>query len=673
MKKTKTYEVSVINKTLSKTYSDQTKFYTSDTALELNFQLKEVEYDFDSAEIILLNIDDRSLVTRPVTKSAEGFTYELEDDIVEHYGEWKGQLKFNEGGEIYVSSPVVFRIENDLNNDRPPQLTDIRDWETLRQSAKDLIAEMGEAVTNEAERVEAEKQREETVANIEARQTSVENQFNSIQQELTDKDPISAPEIIAARGGEPTLSARLDKEQQEVTAQLAQTEHYMNQLQNVFMGKGLEPYWIETAVEFGFTHGGVPEGVNNYEGGNYFLEVSGNEGDEFVTVTGGNITHAGQTISWASVIKDDSGNWKPYRVLGTNGVDQVNIYPPLKSNISNGELANVHDAEMGQHYTERGYFALAQHIYSYSPFYADRNKVISKFNPSTDDLENNKWKHVDTNPTIAVGSVVNSSGILSKEGNNTLYLEGVGGKTLESSYELELKGKKGFVETHVKTGDRQMIVEFYLDGVLVETIEAEPSILNKIKFRFENADSAKLRVYLQNTTSWSGLAIGRTTWYETDEESTTIIPPHSRLVYLGDSWGEFHNRAVSRELSRLLTRDSGTTVEVFNDSVGGMTSKWGMAWFEEYVIKNRPTHVIIEFFTNDLNSISNSLPYDYVAPDGQTYSGEIASREEWLNNIKQLANISKRYGIQPIIVAPALVEGDSQILRHLIASNLMFD
>ena len=156
MKKRKTYEVSVINKTYSKTYSDETKFYTSDTALELNFQLKEVEYDFDSAEIILLNVDDRSLVTRPVSKNAEGFTYELEEDITARFGEWKGQLKFNEGGEIYVSSPVVFRIENDLNNDRPPQLTDIRDWETLRQSAKDLIVEMGDAVVNEAARVEAE-------------------------------------------------------------------------------------------------------------------------------------------------------------------------------------------------------------------------------------------------------------------------------------------------------------------------------------------------------------------------------------------------------------------------------------------------------------------------------------------------------------------------------------
>ena len=169
MKKRKTYEVSVINKTYSKTYSDDTKFYTSDTALELNFQLKEVEYDFDSAEIILLNVDDRSLATRPVAKSAEGFTYELEDDIVEHYGEWKGQLKFTEGGEIYVSSPVVFRIENDLSNDRPPQLTEVNNWKNLRAIADGLIADIRSELelvavkVSEIEGAESERQSAELI------------------------------------------------------------------------------------------------------------------------------------------------------------------------------------------------------------------------------------------------------------------------------------------------------------------------------------------------------------------------------------------------------------------------------------------------------------------------------------------------------------------------------
>ena len=263
LKKRKTYEISIIDKTYSKTISDETKFFTSDTALELGFELKETEYTFESAEIVLLNIDDRSLVTRPVTKSLDSFTYELDDDITAHYGEWRGQIRFEQAGETYVSSPVKFRIENDLSNERPPQLSDVQSWVSLKRYADSLTEELKQAVlsvdelevtfnanelerqttfeTNESERtetfntnettrqenesvrIEAEKQREGTVAEIENRQTSVENQFNAIQQDLTDKDVISAPEIIAARNGEANLKTRLDKEQQEVTAQLAQT------------------------------------------------------------------------------------------------------------------------------------------------------------------------------------------------------------------------------------------------------------------------------------------------------------------------------------------------------------------------------------------------------------------------------------------------------------------
>lgn len=65
-------------------------------------------------------------------------------------------------------------------------------------------------------------ERNSNIVDLENRQTLVESQFNSLQQEITDKDITSAPEIIAARGDELTLSDRLDKEQQEVEAQLAQ-------------------------------------------------------------------------------------------------------------------------------------------------------------------------------------------------------------------------------------------------------------------------------------------------------------------------------------------------------------------------------------------------------------------------------------------------------------------
>ena len=145
MRKRKIYEISVIDKTYSKIISDETKFYTSDTALELVFKLKETEYNFESAEIVLLNIDDRSLVTRPVVKNLDSFAYELDDDIIPHYGKWHGQLRF-EAGEIYVSSPVKFRIENDLSNERPPQLSDVQSWVSLKRYADGLVDELKQSV-----------------------------------------------------------------------------------------------------------------------------------------------------------------------------------------------------------------------------------------------------------------------------------------------------------------------------------------------------------------------------------------------------------------------------------------------------------------------------------------------------------------------------------------------
>ena len=52
--------------------------------------------------------------------------------------------------------------------------------------------------------------------------TALLPKFQSVLDETTGKDVISAPEIILARGGAQTLGERLDEEKAEVTAQLAQ-------------------------------------------------------------------------------------------------------------------------------------------------------------------------------------------------------------------------------------------------------------------------------------------------------------------------------------------------------------------------------------------------------------------------------------------------------------------
>ena len=179
MKKRKTYEVSVIDKTYSKTISDETKFYTSDTALELVFKLKETEYTFESAEIVLLNTNDKSLITRRVVKSDEGFVYTFEKDIIAHYGEWKAQLMFIENVDAHVASPIKFRIENDLYNTKPQALSDVVSWVNLKLYAEKLVGEFKQAVDEAfAKNVEIENTFK---TNEQNRQTAFENAEQSRQ------------------------------------------------------------------------------------------------------------------------------------------------------------------------------------------------------------------------------------------------------------------------------------------------------------------------------------------------------------------------------------------------------------------------------------------------------------------------------------------------------------
>ncbi|WCG38420.1 hypothetical protein PML80_03610 [Aerococcus urinaeequi] len=234
MKKRKTYEISVIDKTYSKTISDETKFYTSDTALELGFELKETEYSFESAEIVLLNIDDRSRTTRPVSKVNNDFVYELDDDIIPHYGEWHGQLRLEQAGEIYVSSPVKFRIENDLSNERPPQLSDVQSWVSLKRYADSLTEELKQAVLS-VEGIE-----DTFNANELGRQSQFESAEQSRQMTFNTNEDIRQIQELEREGAEATRQTVFDnneanrtetfnaneatRQENETTRQLAESQ-----------------------------------------------------------------------------------------------------------------------------------------------------------------------------------------------------------------------------------------------------------------------------------------------------------------------------------------------------------------------------------------------------------------------------------------------------------------
>lgn len=88
---------------------------------------------------------------------------------------------------------------------------------------KKRIEEIKQSIESEPYMAKMREDIAEGISKTGIRQATVEEQFQTVLDETTGKDVISAPELIAARNGELNLKTRLDKEKQEVTAQLAQT------------------------------------------------------------------------------------------------------------------------------------------------------------------------------------------------------------------------------------------------------------------------------------------------------------------------------------------------------------------------------------------------------------------------------------------------------------------
>lgn len=91
----------------------------------------------------------------------------------------------------------------------------------IKQKAEDIRKKIFGSEVRESLASGIEAISEDVEATI-GRQDYVEEQFQDVLDETTGKDVINGPEVIAARNGELNLKTRLDKEKQEVTAQLQQ-------------------------------------------------------------------------------------------------------------------------------------------------------------------------------------------------------------------------------------------------------------------------------------------------------------------------------------------------------------------------------------------------------------------------------------------------------------------
>ena len=247
MEKRKVFKISIIDKEISRTEFDRNTFYTSDSELTLVFKLIEKDYSYEHGEILLFNENDKSFVTRTITKKDNDFVYELDLDIIPHYGKWKAQLQLVNDGDVYTSKPFEFVIENDLSNLAPqPTLTDINNWATLKQSANELIDEMQDVIVGvenaEFERSNKENFRQQAEVkrvNQESTRQNSElkrvNQENKRQNSESERDNNEKKRRIAEFG-------RVDKENERQQAE--------SQRQSTFETNETErKYTFETAEQ----------------------------------------------------------------------------------------------------------------------------------------------------------------------------------------------------------------------------------------------------------------------------------------------------------------------------------------------------------------------------------------------------------------------------------------
>ena len=229
MQKIKHFKVSVIQHTMSKATYDQNIFYTSDSELQLKFELIEKEYSYDSGEILLFNETDKSFVTRGISKDDDGFVYKIESDIIKHFGEWTGQLQLVKNGEVYTSKPFQFTIENDLSSVSPPQLIDINSWATLKQSAIDLIDDMQNVIGEydkaaidfqqaENNRIDNEKDRIQAESTRQNNETTRQNQERERER---NEDVRKANEVTRVENE----TVREQAEQERVSAENIRVEN----------------------------------------------------------------------------------------------------------------------------------------------------------------------------------------------------------------------------------------------------------------------------------------------------------------------------------------------------------------------------------------------------------------------------------------------------------------
>ena len=411
--------------------------------------------------------------------------------------------------------------------------------------------------------------------------------------------------------------------------------------------------------------------------GNNTFTFSGTAGSGVLSLIGNSVTFTDNVLYAAMVIAYSGANANKYTVCHITAYDNDNqtltVYPALEYTETAGTLtAFVKDA---QHLTEAGFKTYAQYIYGQNPRHCEKTAYLYRYLPINEPNYTTATQYPFTiigtgfnNKRVGIGTVTPNFPSCSQTTYDLLLYSSAGAAGEQGiEWEVNLNGKAGYFEAFVGNGYRsagsysysvpkdnnyELIIEWYLDDTLTETITKDTNTVQRICFDFENENqTAKVKMYYANgvRANTDNLSLGNMGFYINDyEHGASLIPYGSAMTVMCDSWGANENGATGTELERLINTEVEFETTFYNRSVGGMTARWGKGRFYDFAHKDNASAVLYDFCINDLNGISGGLSSTFTNDNGTSYELYESTYAEYISNIGTLMQMSISNNVLPI-------------------------
>lgn len=382
-------------------------------------------------------------------------------------------------------------------------------------------------------------------------------------------------------------------------------------------------------------------------------------------------------------------------------------------------ISNFHNENLGQHLSNLGYYAMADHLFDYPRRYTLKRDIVKIVNPVNltrvltvfpsynlvDSGGNVIFSYTTVNATggvadgLALGINIANETLLPYM-TNTLSFQisqsGAAGKGIESSF---VSDYEGYLEIVLGTDLGWLgygVLSLLKDGIEVysqsfkgaATVSSIPHSEGNYMLKIVTADANTTKIMM------SSIIFNR----ELIDE-TPLFTKFDKVLFVTDSWGSYPENfqtAVQRYDGSsaggdcyLPARFRDRFVEIGGNEYnvklavrGGFTSEWAKYWLPTFIAEAKPTKIIFHFAINDYSSSPNmpstASGFDF-NPDPASKWGTLfannggvfgsCDKTGWKANLKYMSDYCISKKITPIFFMPPRTAALSQSQSGMAVYN----